>query len=140
MYVHLTSSFLPATLMKRIISRCRKLLVNSRESSHFVLAPTSPSLTFSTILFPHSTVAEKVILSRSSVISKFGALSVDGVNEILDEISKTVPTIGPNGKKKMPSYVRVSDSTKLSLYGAHSSLESLTVNNTQKSSRNVSAL
>ncbi|GAA5908080.1 uncharacterized protein JCM6883_004110 [Sporobolomyces salmoneus] len=50
-----------------------------------------------------ATVAEKVILSRSSVISKYGSLSVDGVNEILDEISRTVPTTGPDGKKKMPS-------------------------------------
>ncbi|GAA5965465.1 hypothetical protein JCM3765_003291 [Sporobolomyces pararoseus] len=50
-----------------------------------------------------ATVAEKVILSRSSVITKFGSLSVDGVNDILDEISKTTATIGPDGKKKMPS-------------------------------------
>ncbi|GAA6013367.1 hypothetical protein JCM11491_006368 [Sporobolomyces phaffii] len=49
------------------------------------------------------TVAEKVIESRSSVITKYGSLSVDGVNDILDEISSTVPTIGLNGKKKMPS-------------------------------------
>lgn len=53
-----------------------------------------------------STVAEKVILSRSSVIAKYGSLSVDGVNEILDEISRTTATKGADGKRKMPSCVQ----------------------------------
>jgi hypothetical protein len=44
-------------------------------------------------------------LSRSSVISKYGSLSVDGANAILDEISSTTWKIGADGKKKMPSYV-----------------------------------
>ncbi|GAA6059368.1 hypothetical protein JCM10212_003266 [Sporobolomyces blumeae] len=50
-----------------------------------------------------ATVAEKVILSRSSVITKYGALMVDEVNQVLDEISKTIPQVGPDGKRKMPS-------------------------------------
>lgn len=44
-------------------------------------------------------------MSRSSVVTKYGKLSVDDVNNVLDEISKTVPTMGADGKKKMPSYV-----------------------------------
>ncbi|GAA5922726.1 DNA ligase (ATP) DNL4 [Sporobolomyces koalae] len=50
-----------------------------------------------------ATVAEKVITSRSSVITKYGSLSIDGVNNILDQISRTVPTVGADGKKRMPS-------------------------------------
>jgi len=46
-------------------------------------------------------------MSRSSVVTKYGKLTVDDVNTVLDEISKTVPTMGADGKKKMPSYVHV---------------------------------
>lgn len=84
---------------------CRKQLVNSRKFSSFSLKSRTFPLTSHFLL---STVAEKVIMSRSSVVTKYGKLSVEDVNNVLDEISKTVPTMGADGKKKMPSYVSAS--------------------------------
>ncbi|GAA5899174.1 hypothetical protein JCM5296_000357 [Sporobolomyces johnsonii] len=50
-----------------------------------------------------ATVAYEVINSRSSVMSRFGSFDVEGVNDILDELSRTgSKTTEEDAKKRMP--------------------------------------
>ncbi|GAA5924604.1 hypothetical protein JCM1841_003439 [Sporobolomyces salmonicolor] len=50
-----------------------------------------------------ATVAYEVINSRSSVISRYGSVDVEGVNDILDELSRTgSKATEEDGKKRMP--------------------------------------